>query len=139
MKARLRPLASIVRRSSSRPASSPVSSLSASQRATAAVGPELGRDVGARGAFAHDIGVAALSQGQQQRVDQDRLAGAGLAGQDREARRELEFEFVDDDEVADRERDQHASDDGLTVQPRECDSLGITLQCSFWRSVAKKL
>jgi hypothetical protein len=25
------------------------------------------------------------------------------------------------------------------VQARECGSLGITLQCSFWRSVAKKL
>ena len=75
-------------------------------------GPELGRDIGPRRALAHHIGVAALTQGQQQRVDQDRLAGAGLAGQDGEARCELEFEFVDDHEVADRERDQHARTTG---------------------------
>ena len=44
-------------------------------------------------------GVAALAQSQRQRIDQDRLAGAGFAGQHGEAGAELELERVDDDEV----------------------------------------
>ena len=48
---------------------------------------ELGADLGARRAFAHDAGVAAAAERELQRVDQDRLAGAGLAGQHGEAAR----------------------------------------------------
>ena len=48
MKARLRPFASIVRRSSSRPPSSPVSSLSAQPARDGRTGTELGGDVGPR-------------------------------------------------------------------------------------------
>ena len=40
---------------------------------------------------------------QAERLDQDRLAGAGLAGQHRETRRELEVQRVDDREVLDVE------------------------------------
>jgi hypothetical protein len=40
---------------------------------------ELGRDLGARRAFAHHAGVAATAERELQRVDQDRLARAGLA------------------------------------------------------------
>jgi hypothetical protein len=45
---------------------------------------------------------------------------------DREARREFEVERVDDDEVADRQGDQHSR--SLRRAPRVA---GITLQCSF--------
>ena len=85
--ARLLPCASIVRRSSMRPAS-PVSAskpASASQRRERRRRVELGADLGARRAFAHDAGVAAAAERELQRVDQDRLAGAGLAAQHREA------------------------------------------------------
>jgi hypothetical protein len=67
---------------------------------------EVGADVGLGRAFAHHAGVAAPAQRQLQRIDQDRLAGAGLAGEDREAG-ELEFDRVDDDEVADGQCAQH--------------------------------
>ena len=66
-------------------------------------------------------GVAALAQGQRQRVDEDGLAGAGLAGEHGEAGVEFEFERIDDDEIADAERPQHVY---------------ISLQCSFSRSMA---
>ena len=83
--ARLLPCASIVRRSSMRPASPASASkpASASQGASAGGDVELGADLGARRAFAHDAGVAAAAERELQRVDQDRLAGAGLAAQHR--------------------------------------------------------
>ena len=70
-------------------------------------------DLGACRAFAHDVGVGAFAERQEQGVDQDRLAGAGLPGQHREAGREVEFERLDDDEVADCERQQHRKGQGL--------------------------
>ena len=53
---------------------------------------ELGADLGARRAFAHHAGVAAAAERELQRVDEDRLAGAGLAGEHREAAVELDLE-----------------------------------------------
>ena len=47
-----------------------------------------------------------------ERVEQDRLAGAGLAGQHREAGIELDVERFDDDEIADRQRAQHVIPSG---------------------------
>ena len=61
-----------------RRASKPASS---SQGASAGGGVELGADLGARRAFAHHAGIGARAQRELQRIDQDRLAGAGLAGQ----------------------------------------------------------
>ena len=107
--ARLLPWASIVRRSSMRPASP----ASASKPASASHGASAGGTsnsalTSARAApFAHDAGVAAAAERELERVDQDRLAGAGLAAQHRQPRRELDLERVDDDEVADRETVQH--------------------------------
>jgi hypothetical protein len=46
-------------------------------------------------------GIGALAQRQGQRIDQDRLAGAGLAGQGAEAGGEFQLQLVDDDVVAD--------------------------------------
>ena len=99
-------------------------------------GTKLGRDFGALRTLAHDVGVTAFAERQQQRVDQDRFSGAGFAAQHGEARREIQVERLDDHEIADRQRKQHQMKPGYA---RECGSLGITLQCSFCRSVAKKL
>jgi hypothetical protein len=55
---------------------------------------ELGGDVGARRALAHHPGVAAAAQRQLQRVDQDGLARAGLAGQHGEAGAQVHFQLV---------------------------------------------
>jgi hypothetical protein len=68
---------------------------------------ELGADLGLRLPGAHEGGVGAVAQHQAERVDQDRLAGAGFAGEHREAGRELEVERIDDGEVADPQRAQH--------------------------------
>ena len=62
---------------------------------------EVGADVGLGRAFAHHACLTAAAKRELERVDQDRLAGAGLAGEHREAVRELELDRVDDDEVAD--------------------------------------
>ena len=70
-------------------------------------GAELGADLRARRAFAHHVGVGALAEREQQGVDEDGLARAGLAGEHGEAGREVEFERLDDDEVADCQRQQH--------------------------------
>ena len=62
---------------------------------------ELGTNFGLFGTLAHHVGIAALAQRECQRVNQDRLAGAGLAGEHREAALELEFEALDDHKIAD--------------------------------------
>ncbi len=68
---------------------------------------EIGRDVGLGRALAHHAGVAAPAQRQGQRVDQNRLAGAGLAGEDGKARRKFQFYRIDYDEIADGQGAQH--------------------------------
>ena len=68
---------------------------------------ELGRDLGAGGALAHDGGVAARAQGQLQRVDQDGLARAGLAGEGGETGGEVQLQRRDDDEVLEAQAAQH--------------------------------
>ncbi len=84
---------------------------------------EFGADVGPRRAFAHHTGVGAGAQGQLQGVDEDRLAGAGFAGQDAEAARQVEIELADDDEVA----------QGDASEAHQLPSF----QCSFMRRVSK--
>ena len=54
-------------------------------------------------AMAHDAGVRALPRQQQQGIEQDRLARAGLAGDDGEACAERDLCFADDGEVLDVE------------------------------------
>ena len=49
----------------------------------------------------------AIAEQQGEGVEQDRLAGAGLAGQHREAAVELEIERFDDDEIADGQEAKH--------------------------------
>ncbi len=60
-----------------------------------------------RSAGAHEAAVAAQAQGQRQGVEQDRLAGAGLAGKDRQTPGEIEVELVDQHNVADGEPREH--------------------------------
>ena len=123
IQARLLPWLSMLRRSSRlSSASKPACS---SQRRQRRRQVEFGADVGARRAFAHHAGVGARAQRQLQRVDQDRLAGAGLAGQHAEAVGKLEFELAHDDEVA--------QGDALRGSWLKLPSF----QCSFLRSVSK--
>ncbi len=73
---------------------------------------EFGRDLAARAAFAHHAAFGARAEGQLQRVDEDGLAGARLAGEHYEPGAELEFERIDDDEVFQRQATQHGQDSG---------------------------
>ncbi len=65
-------------------------------------------DLALLGALAHQRGVAAGAQRQRKGIEQDRLAGAGLAGQHGKARHEIDVEPVDQNDVADRKPGQHA-------------------------------
>ncbi len=84
---------------------------------------EFGADLGPSCALAHHAGIAAAAQRELQRVDQDRLAGAGFAGQGGKPAVELDLEFVDDHEIAQGEAAQH-----LQLTPE--------FQCSLRRRVA---
>ena len=70
---------------------------------------EPGGEFGARGAGPQLAQFEPIAEQQRQRVEQDRLARAGLAGQHGEAALELDVERIDDDEIADRECAQHAA------------------------------
>ena len=59
------------------------------------------------GAAAHQAGVGARAGGQTQRIEDDRLAGAGLAGERGQARPERQVEALDQDDIADAEANQH--------------------------------
>ena len=88
---------------------------------------ELAGDLGTLGAFAHERGIGPAADEELDRVHEQRLAGARLAGEGGEARRQFERGVLDQHEVADFERAQHPYS-GL---PR------TSLQPSFSRSVAK--
>ena len=91
MNARLRPCAVISRRTIS---SSPPRSKMASIVAASSPG-------------ADEVGRRAAAEEQADRFDEDRLAGAGFAGEDVEAGLELDLDGVDDREVADAEEAKH--------------------------------
>ncbi len=59
------------------------------------------------GALAHQRLVAAAAERQREGIEQDRLAGAGLAGEHGEPRGEIDVELVDQDDVADRKSGKH--------------------------------
>ena len=56
-----------------------------------------------------DLGVAAPAQRQGQAVEQDRFAGAGLAGEHRQPTREVDVQPFDQNDVADRQGDEHGT------------------------------
>ena len=60
-------------------------------------------------AVAHQRLVAARAQRQREGVEQDRLAGAGLAGEHGKACGEIDVEPVDQDDVADGKPGEHVS------------------------------
>ncbi len=88
-------------------------------------------ELGAFGAGLQLAELEAVAQEQRERVEQYRLAGAGLAGEHRKAAGKLEVERLDDDEIADGKEPQHAR--SATAAARS----GVSLQCSFSRSIAK--
>ena len=65
------------------------------------------RDHGLFGAGADQPGIGAGAQSEAEAVEQDGFAGAGLAGQGREAGGEMQIEPLDQHDIADREAVQH--------------------------------
>ena len=59
------------------------------------------------GALAHQAGVAAAAERKREGIEQDRLAGAGLAGEHRKTSRVIDVEPFDQNDVADREAGEH--------------------------------
>src|SRR4051794_28239733 len=59
------------------------------------------------GALAHEARVAAAAERKRESIEQDRFAGAGLAGEHREAGRIIDVEPFDQNDVADRETGEH--------------------------------
>ena len=72
-------------------------------------------ELGARSTRAQLPRFEAVAQQEAQRVEQDRLAGARLAGEHREPARELEVERLDDDEIADGEETKHAMRKAMAI------------------------
>ena len=82
---------------------------------------EDGGDLPLRLAVAHEAAIAARAERQREGVEQDRFAGAGLAGEDAQALAEVELEPVDQDDVADRELREHPAI-GLAAAVPPCAS-----------------
>ncbi len=66
------------------------------------------RHLSLRFAVPDEAAVAARAEGEREGIEQDGLAGAGFTREDAEALREMKLEPVDQDDVADRQLDQHA-------------------------------
>ena len=58
-------------------------------------------------ARAHQVGAGAAADQQVDRFDEDGLSGAGFAGEDVQARLELDFEMVDDRQMANAQEAKH--------------------------------
>src|SRR5207249_4973042 len=65
-------------------------------------------DPGALRAVAHEAAVGTSAEDEPERIDQQALAGAGLAGDDVQTRAELEAQPVDEREVRDAELEEPA-------------------------------
>jgi len=68
---------------------------------------EGGGDGGLGRTLAHQPRFGAHAERQSQGVEQDRLAGAGLAGQHREMWRQVEIEPLDQHDITNRQAEQH--------------------------------
>ena len=75
---------------------------------------ELGRQLGAVAAGAHQRAVGARAGQQHQRIDQQRLAGTGLAGDHGHAGTETDLGFLDHGEIAHVQRTEHAGTRRMT-------------------------
>ena len=74
---------------------------------------EDGGDLALLGAMADQAGVAARAERQRQGIEQDGFAGAGLAGQHRQARGEVDVQPLDQDDIADRQTRPACEDEFL--------------------------
>ncbi len=61
---------------------------------------EFGRHLGARGAFAYHAGIGTLAKNQRDGIEQDGLAGAGLASEHGKTGREIQRKLFDQNEIA---------------------------------------
>ncbi len=77
---------------------------------------EHGGHDGLLGADPHQPRLGACAQRQAETVEQDRLAGAGLAGQHGQAGAEIKVEPLDQHHVADRERGEHGGAAGRRIR-----------------------
>ena len=68
------------------------------------------RDLPLLGALADQAGIAARAEREREGIEQDRFAGAGLAGQHRQPGGEIDVEPVDQDDVADRKPGEHGGE-----------------------------
>ena len=69
-------------------------------------------------AVADKAAVAARPERQRERIEKNGFAGAGFAGEDREAGREVEIELIDQHHVADGETREHwarSAQEGMTA------------------------
>ena len=109
MKARLRPSALTTRRSTTMSFSEamPASSSRSRARDGSCAEIEFGGHRRLLGAGAHQAALGAHAERQPERVEQDRFAGAGLAGQDAQARPEGEIKPVDQHDIANGKAEQH--------------------------------
>ena len=113
---------------------------------------ELGGELGALRARPELAELEAVAEQERQRVEQDRLARARLAGQHGKAGGELDVERFDDDEISDGQETQHGagqrrraggSEERRMRAGRSCVQgcarmrSGVSLQWSFSRSMAK--
>lgn len=69
---------------------------------------EAGGDLAVLGAVADQRGIAAAAERQREGIEQNRFAGAGLAGQHRKATGKLDVEPLDQHDIADRQAGKHA-------------------------------
>jgi hypothetical protein len=67
-----------------------------------------GVDGALRSAVAHQTAIAPAAKSKREGINEDRLSRACLARKNRQAGAELEIQSVDEDNVADREPDEHA-------------------------------
>ena len=68
---------------------------------------EGGGDLALLGAVAHQRRLAARAKRQRKGIEQDRFAGAGLAGEHSKAAAEIDVQPVDQDDVADGQAGEH--------------------------------
>ena len=98
---------------------------------------EHGGELGSLGARPQLPQLEPIAEQEAERIEQDRLSRAGLAGQHREAGIELEVERFDDDEIADGQQAKHRRCGSVQASSLSRNRSGVSLQCSFSRSIAK--
>jgi hypothetical protein len=74
---------------------------------------ERSRDLALLRPLADEAGIAAPAERERKGIEQDRFTGAGFPGEHREARRKVDVEAVDQDDVSDRKPGQHQDPRGL--------------------------